>query len=134
MSSAWNLSLEELELVRAKPAVQRLGFAIQLRMYRQHGRFFETAREDPVETIEILAAVLGRPITDVLGYDWEGRSGRRHRDEILKLADTPRLSPEAREAFPAAVVPTGRGLQGYARYPDAHTDPRDRLGPDPPAV
>lgn len=68
-------------------------------MYRQHGRFFETAREVPVETIEILAAVLGRPITDVLGYDWEGRSGRCHRDEILKLADTPRLSPEAREAL-----------------------------------
>jgi hypothetical protein len=97
MSSAWSLSLEEFELVRAKPAVQRLGFAIQLRMYRQHGRFFETAREVLVETIELLAAVLRRPITDVLGYDWEGRSGRRHRDEILKLADAPRLLPEARE-------------------------------------
>lgn len=99
MSSAWTLSLEELDLVVAKPAAQRLGFAIQLKMYRQHGRFFETVREVPVETIETLAVALGRPITDVLGYDWEGRSGRRHRDEILKLVNAPRLSAEEREAL-----------------------------------
>ena len=74
MSSAWSLSLEEVELVGTKPAVQRLGFAIQLKMYCLHGRFFETVREVPVETIGVIASMLGRPITDVLSYDWEGRS------------------------------------------------------------
>ncbi|MFP1132271.1 DUF4158 domain-containing protein [Asticcacaulis sp. W401b] len=77
MSSAWSLSLEELELANTKPAAQRLGFAIQLKVYGLHRRFFETVREIPVETIEVIAAVLGRPITDALGYEWEGRTGRR---------------------------------------------------------
>jgi len=99
MSSAWSLSLEEVELVGTKPAVQRLGFAIQLKMYRLHGRFFETVREVPVETIEVIASMLGRPITDVLNYDWEGRSSRRHREEILKLDNAQYLTPEAREAL-----------------------------------
>ncbi len=99
MSSVWSLSLEELNLVESKPAAQRLGFAIQLKMYRLHGRFFETVREVPVETIEVIASALGRPITDVLGYDWEGRSGRRHREEILKLGNARYLTPAAREVL-----------------------------------
>jgi TnpA family transposase len=92
MSSAWSLSLEELELANTKPAAQRLGFAIQLKVYGLHRRFFETVREIPVETIEVIAAVLGRPITDALGYEWEGRTGRRHREEILKLSNTQPMS------------------------------------------
>ena len=99
MSSVWSLSPEEVELARSKPAAQRLGFALQLKMHALNGRFFETAREAPVETIEVIAAALGRPITDVLGYDWEGRTGRRHREEILKLGNAKRMAAEDREAL-----------------------------------
>lgn len=99
MSSVWSLSSEELVLVGAKPAVQRLGFAIQLKMFALHGRFFETVREVPVETIEVIASEIGSPITDALAYEWEGRTGRRHREEILKLGNVQRLSVTDREAL-----------------------------------
>jgi hypothetical protein len=65
MSSDWSLSFEELELVNSKPTVHRLGFAIQLKVYGLHGRFLETEREVPVETIEVIATVLRRPVSGI---------------------------------------------------------------------
>ena len=132
MSSVWSLSLEEVELVGTKPTVQRLGFAIQLKMYRLHGRFFETVREVPVETIEVIASMLGRPITDVLSYDWEGRSSRRHREEILKLGNAQYLTPEAREALRQWMA-TSVGMQSSSAVAErAETWCRDQ-GFRPPA-
>ena len=112
MSSDWSLSPAEFECISAKPTAQRLGFALQLKVYSLHGRFFETVREAPVETIEIMVQALMRPISDVLTYDWGGRTGRRHREEILKLGGALRMSAEARDDFRVWLVthvcPTGQ--------------------------
>ena len=132
MSSVWSLSPDELELVAAKPAVQRLGFAIQLKMYSLHGRFFETAREAPVETIEVIASALGRPITDALTYEWEGRTGRRHREEILRLGNAQRLTATDREALHQQLLGLVGVQSGSAVMEQAQTWCRER-GFRPPA-
>lgn len=97
MSSQWSLSPDELDLVGARSARQRLGFALQLKVHSLHKHFFDTAREVPVDAIEIIAGQLARPITDALVYDWAGRTGRRHREEILVLSGAKPMPPSTRE-------------------------------------
>jgi hypothetical protein len=97
MSSQWSLSPDELDLVAARPARQRVGFALQLKVHSLHKHFFDTAREVPVDAIEIIAGQLARPITDALVYDWAGRTGRRHREEILALSGAKPMPPLTRE-------------------------------------
>jgi Domain of unknown function (DUF4158) len=83
LAARWSLTFEDLALLNAKPAATRLGFAAQLVMYRTAGRFGRVASEFPDAAIAYLAEQVGAAAADLAGYDWLGRSGRRHRAEIL---------------------------------------------------
>ena len=83
LAVGWSLGFEDLTLLNAKPAGTRLGFAAQLMMYRMTGRFGRVASEFPDAAIAYLAEQIGAPVGDFGTYDWLGRSGRRHRAEIL---------------------------------------------------
>jgi TnpA family transposase len=83
LAAGWSLGFEDLALLKAKPAGTRLGFAAQLMMYRTTGRFGRVASEFPDAAIAYLAEQIGVPVGDFGTYDWLGRSGRRHRAEIL---------------------------------------------------
>lgn len=83
LAAGWSLGFEDLALLNAKPAGTRLGFAAQLMMYRMTGRFGRVASEFPDAAIAYLAEQIGAPVGDFGTYDWLGRSGRRHRAEIL---------------------------------------------------
>lgn len=83
LAARWSLSFEDLALLNAKPVGTRLGFAAQLMMYRSTGWFSRAANEFPDATITYLAEQIGAPVADFATYDWLGRSGRRHRAEIL---------------------------------------------------
>ena len=79
-----SLGFEDLTLLSGKPAGTRLGFALQLIMYRTTtGRFGRTASELPDAVVAYLAEQIGAPAGDVAAYDWLGRSGRPYRAEIL---------------------------------------------------
>lgn len=69
--------------MNAKPAGTQLGFAAQLMMCRITGRFGRTASEFPDAVVAYLAEQIGASAGDMTAYDWLGRSGRRHRAEIL---------------------------------------------------
>src|SRR3546814_17754096 len=80
---AWSLVFEDVALWNAKPAEARLGFAAQLLLYRTTGRFGRGAGEFPDTVVTYLAEQIGASPAELEGYDWLGRSGRRHRAEIL---------------------------------------------------
>lgn len=78
-----SLGFEDLALLNAKPVGTRLGFAAQLTIYRTAGRFARAASEFADAAITYLAKQVGAAVADLADYDWLGRSGRRHRAEIL---------------------------------------------------
>lgn len=83
LAERWTLSAEDLALLVDLPDSGKLGMAAQLACWRQSGRF-------PDEEADIASAVVGHlaaqagVTADVLeGYEWTGRTGRRHRRTIL---------------------------------------------------
>jgi TnpA family transposase len=83
LAAAWSLSFEDGAMLAAKRVSVRLGLAIQLMMYRRTGRFALHAEALSAEAISYLAEQTGTKPSDLADYDWLGRSGRRHRAEIL---------------------------------------------------
>lgn len=79
----WSLGFEDLALLNAKSVGIRLGFAGRQTMYRTTGRFGRAANEFPGAAIAYLAEQIGATAADLGDYDWFGRSGRRHRADIL---------------------------------------------------
>lgn len=99
LAARWSLTFEDLALLNAKPAANRLGFAAQLAIYRSVGRFGRVASELPDAAIAYLAEQIGSVAADLTGYDWLGRSGRRHRAEILAYLGFRRAClPDMRDA------------------------------------
>ncbi|WP_373415044.1 DUF4158 domain-containing protein [Ensifer aridi] len=92
----WSLNFDELALIETKPLRTRLGFAAQMKMYRWAGRFIDHASEIPAEPVAYLAEQLSAGLTDLDGYDWAGRTGRRHREEILALLGLRRMTADDR--------------------------------------
>jgi hypothetical protein len=81
----WILRYDEMAALESKPRRAQLGFALQAVFYRNRGRFPEAFLEIPPEAVDYLAAQLETDPADLSDDEWIGRSGRRHRAEILKL-------------------------------------------------
>jgi hypothetical protein len=79
----WSLGPEELSLLPGKADTSKLGFAAQLAFYKQHARFPDAEADIAPAVIAHLAEQIGVPAAALAGYDWVGRSGRRHRQTIL---------------------------------------------------
>ncbi|WP_282439121.1 DUF4158 domain-containing protein [Ensifer sesbaniae] len=78
-----------------------MGFAAQMKMYRWAARFIDHASEIPAEPVAYLAEQLSAALSDLDGYDWAGRTGRRHREEILALLGLRRMTADDRAALVA---------------------------------
>ncbi|MER9025613.1 DUF4158 domain-containing protein [Mesorhizobium sp. M0815] len=100
----WSLNFDELALIETKPLRTRLGFAAQMKMYRGAGRFINHASEIPAEPIDYLAEQLSAALTDLDGYDWAGRTGRRHRGGDISPPGSrrPNFCPQSDEVPPTA--------------------------------
>jgi TnpA family transposase len=101
LSRWWSLNFNELALIETKPPRTRLGFAAQLKMYRLAGRFAERSGEIPQEPVSYLAEQLAAEMTDLHDYDWAGRTGRRHREEILAFLGVRRMTADDRNELDA---------------------------------
>jgi TnpA family transposase len=82
-AARWSVGFEDLALLNAKAVTTRLGFAAQLMMYRATARFGRAASDFSNAAIAYLSEQIGAAPIDLVDYDWAGRSGRRHRSEIL---------------------------------------------------
>ncbi|HDZ73785.1 MAG TPA: DUF4158 domain-containing protein [Aurantimonas coralicida] len=99
LAGAWSLSFSDIEFVSTKPLVARVGIAVQLKFFAAHGFFAEAADGVPDDAIGYVVEQLGGG--DLAGYDFAGRSGRRHRSEILRYLGFRRIKPADREALAA---------------------------------
>jgi len=99
LTREWSLSFTDIDFVNAKPMGSRLGLAAQLKFFVAHGYFATTAAEISDEAVSYLADQLGVGKADLEGYDFSGRSGRRHCAEILRQLDFRRMKRADRGAL-----------------------------------
>lgn len=82
LGERWTLLAEDLALVAGLHDTGKLGLAVQLVYWRHNGRFPDDEADLAPGMVEHLAAQIG--VGNVLdGYDWGGRTGRRHRRLLL---------------------------------------------------
>src|SRR3954452_6201074 len=79
----WTLGPEELKLLAELTGAGKLGLAAQLAYWRQHGHFPNEEADLAPAVVGHLAAQIGVEADALDGYDWTGRTGRRHRRLIL---------------------------------------------------
>ncbi|MEC5293528.1 DUF4158 domain-containing protein [Aurantimonas sp. C2-6-R+9] len=99
LAGQWSLSFSDTEFVNSKPLATRPGVAVQLKFFAAHGFFADAADRVPDDAIGYVVEQLGGG--DLSDYDFAGRSGRRHRAEILRHLGFRRMKPADREALAA---------------------------------
>jgi TnpA family transposase len=83
LGACWTLLPEDLALLTDLPDTGKLGLATQLAYWRQRGRFPDDEADLAPAVVGHLAAQVGVRADALDGYDWAGRTGRRHRRTIL---------------------------------------------------
>jgi hypothetical protein len=83
LGESWTLLPEDLTLLADLPNAGKLGLAAQLAFWRQNGRFPDEEADFAPAVVGHLAAQVGVGADALDGYDWVGRTGRRHRRTIL---------------------------------------------------
>jgi hypothetical protein len=78
----WTLSADEAGLVAVRHGDTQLAVARPLRYYGRYGRFPRNRGELNPDAAEFLARAVKADPADLAGYDWSGRTTRRHRTEI----------------------------------------------------
>jgi hypothetical protein len=77
----WTLRDDEAGLVAVKHGDTRLAFEL-LRFYGRYGRFPRNRGELHPDAVEFMARAVKADPADLAGYDWSGRTVKRHRTEI----------------------------------------------------
>ena len=95
----WSVSASERDLLFRREHGGRLGFIAQLAFYRLHAEFPEHRNEFAPIVIAHLAGQLGVEAATLYEYDWNGRTGRRHRDAILEFLGVRPFDDAGEEAF-----------------------------------
>jgi hypothetical protein len=83
LGARWTLLPEDLALLTDLPDTGKLGLAAQLAYWRQKSRFPDDGADLAPAVVGHLAAQVGVGVDALDGYDWVGRTGRRHRRAIL---------------------------------------------------
>ena len=83
LATQWRLSFEEMQLLQSKTARNHLPLVAQLKYYRYAGRFPGVASDITPTVLPYLADQVGADVNHIKAYEWSGRTGTRHRREIL---------------------------------------------------
>jgi hypothetical protein len=78
----WTLRADEIDLVAVKHGDSKLAFALLLRPYGRFGRFPRNRGELHPDAVEFMARAVKADPAELTGYDWSGRTIKRHRHEI----------------------------------------------------
>lgn len=79
----WILTAQEEALTVARQGPGRFGFVVLLKFFQYEGRFPESRREIPADVMRYVAVQLAMPLNTLDDFDWQGRTARRQRAEIL---------------------------------------------------
>jgi TnpA family transposase len=83
LMARWSLAPDDMALLAGLTGGGKLGMAAQLAFWRQLGRFPDDEADLTTAMVEYLAGQVGSAANTLDGYDWTGRTGRRHRRLIL---------------------------------------------------
>ena len=78
----WTLRADEIDLVAVKHGDSKLAFALLLRFYGRFGRFPRNRGELHPDAVEFMARAVKADPAELAGYDWSGRTIKRHRHEV----------------------------------------------------
>ncbi|WP_245547387.1 Tn3 family transposase [Nocardia brevicatena] len=80
----WTLVGDELKLVETKRGAAKLGFALMLRYYTEHGRFPRARSDIPDDAVEYVARQVAVARTEIAFYEFDGRTSKAHRAQVRK--------------------------------------------------
>ena len=84
LASRWALSPSDLQLTVDHGNQAKLGLICQLAFWREQARFPDVEADLAPAIVEHLARQIGVSTEAIDGYDFAGRSGRRHRRAVLE--------------------------------------------------
>ncbi|QOI95902.1 Tn3 family transposase [Aeromonas salmonicida] len=99
LAEHWSLKYEETQLLKTKPSRNHLAFVAQLKYYQNTGRFPLASTDLPETPLHYLAEQLETTVALLHEYDWRGRTGTRHRQEILEFLGIRRVSATDKATF-----------------------------------
>lgn len=123
LSQHWSLNYEELQLLKTKPYNSHLAFCMQLKYYQYYGIFPKSKKEFADIPLQYISEQLGcenRKDKILSYYDWEDRTARRHRQEILdflgirKLVENDRR--EIQDWLCKTIFPNGNTIKDSLEY------------------
>jgi TnpA family transposase len=83
LAARWTLSADDLRLTVDHGEQAKLGLMCQLAFWREHARFPEVEADIAPAVVVHLAGQIGVSAEVLEGYDFAGRSGRRHRRMVV---------------------------------------------------
>jgi len=83
IAECWTVGAQDLAWLSGLPDTGKLGLALQLMYWRRNGRFPGEEADLAPAIVRHLAAQIGVGVDALDGYDWTGRTGRRHRRLVL---------------------------------------------------
>ncbi|CAA7197404.1 hypothetical protein CHRY9293_03463 [Chryseobacterium potabilaquae] len=110
----WSVTFEELELLKTKPQKHHLVFCMKLKYYQYYGVFPGNEKELSDIPLQYISEQLDVS-NNIFLYEWESRTARRHRQEILTFLNIRKLDSKDRielinwlieEIFPKGISST----------------------------
>ena len=101
LSLRWALLPDDMRLTVDHGEQAKLGLMCQLAFWREHARFPDLEADIAPAVVEHLARQIGVSADVIAGYDFAGRSGRRHRRMILDHLAVREFNEAAEAAFRA---------------------------------
>ncbi len=101
LDTYWALTAQEEALLARRSGHGRFGFVVLLKFFQYEGRFPETRREMPADVMRYLATQLRMPLNTLDDFNWQGRTAKRQRTEILEWLGIRRMGKSDWEALAA---------------------------------
>lgn len=94
----WTVSEKErTELLDRRKVASRWALTIALKHYDLVGRFPRSVRDVPETVARFVAEQHGVTLLGIIAFDWNGRTAKRHRQEILAFLGMRRATPRDRQ-------------------------------------
>lgn len=117
----WHLTAEESGLLYRRTSHGRLGFVVSLKYFQNEGHFPEHCREIPEAVLRYLPSQIGVSGENLSQYEFNGRTGKRDRTEILSFMGIRRANRKDKSEFAKVILdemlpsdPSFNSLQDFA--------------------
>jgi Domain of unknown function (DUF4158) len=99
LAALWYLSDSERSFLGRRAGLNRLSLAVMLKFFQVEGVFPSSQRSIPTDVLKYLAEQAGVDFREITLYDWNGRTAKRQRTEVLHFLGIQRLQAAQRKEF-----------------------------------